>query len=139
MGSVGVRFHRSPRAVLAVSAAVVAAASWLASGVRYDTDLLKLMPSGTESVSWQTALERDDEKSVWHAVVVARDASEARELSDRLRALKVVSDVGGAGILFQPREEVEAKRAALARLPDVSAIIDAEASDGGGPPGPLLS
>lgn len=127
MGSAGVAFHRRPALVLMGAGVALAAAAWLSRGVVYDTDLQKLMPTGTESVDWQNAIERDDQKSVWHAVVMARDEREAAALCARLRALPEVSDVAGAGMLFRPDEEIAAKREVLARLPDVSSMLAAPA------------
>ncbi len=130
MGRLGVAFHRHPRLVLLASIATLGGAAWLATGVRYDTDLQKLLPTGTESVVWQHRLEDDDAKSVWHAVIPARNEEEARVLTERLRALDVVDDVGGAGMLFLPESELAAKRAELSRLPDVSSLPAASAGDG---------
>lgn len=117
MGGLGVAFHRRPWLVVACAAMAFVVAGALAPRIRYDTDLQKLMPSGTESVVWQQALEFDDAKSVWHAVVMARNATEARELTARLRALPEVAEVGGAGILFGSEADARAKQDLLRELP----------------------
>lgn len=132
MGGVGRRFHRRPLPLLALSGGALLVAAYLASGIRYDTDLLKLLPSTTESVRWQHALEDDDERSVWHAVVQARNLEEARDLTGRLRALPVVSDVDGAGMLFPDAAKAARISAVLATLPDPGAAppaSDAPASE----------
>jgi hypothetical protein len=126
MGSLGLGIHRHPAPVLVASLAAVVIVTAFASGVRYDTDLQKLMPTTTESVVWQRRLESDDEKSVWHAVALARTADEAREFTDRLRALDTVSHVGGAAVLVPPEPELQAKRDLLARLPDVAPMLAAQ-------------
>lgn len=90
-------------------------AGWGATHVVYDTDLLAMLPDTTESVRWERRLSADDERSAWHAVVVARSSPEAERLTRELRALPEVSDVGGAGILFPA--DVEEKQAALRALP----------------------
>lgn len=133
MGALGPAFHRHPLPVLAGAVVVFGAFGWMALGTRYDPDLQKLMPTNTESVIWQKRLEADDEKSVWHAVVVARDMPEARALTERLRGLDVVSDVGGVGMLIRPAEEMSEKKKALARLPDVSAAIQLTERDAAPP------
>lgn len=133
MGSLGVAFHRHPAPVLALAGAVFVGVGWLAAGTRYDTDLQKLMPTSTESVVWQKRLETDDEKSVWHAVVMVRDMEEARGVTGRLRSLGTVSEVAGVGMLIQPENETKEKQMILARLPDVSSIL-ALARDDAQPP-----
>ncbi|MDX2115524.1 MAG: MMPL family transporter [Planctomycetota bacterium] len=122
MGGLGAAYHRRPRAVLAGAAAVLCGAGVLGAAVRYDPDLQKLVPSSTESVVWQNRLEADDARSVWHAVVLARDMTEARELTGRLRGLAEVSEVGGAGMLVVPEVELEERRGLLASLPDVASM-----------------
>lgn len=129
MGSLGLAFHRHPAPVLALAAAIFVGVGWLATGTRYDPDLQKLMPTSTESVVWQKRLESDDEKSVWHAVVTARGMDEARALTEKLRALEVVSDVGGIGMLVQREAETKEKQAILARLPDVSSVLSSAKND----------
>lgn len=121
MGGIGRRFHRRPTPLLFGAAGALLVAAYLASGIRYDTDLLKLLPSTTESVRWQHALEDDDERSVWHAVVLARSLDEARTLTADLRALKVVSDVDGAGMLFPDPAKAASISAELSTLPDPAA------------------
>lgn len=101
--------------VVACWGAALALAALGASLVRYDTDLLKMLPDNVESVAWERRIAADDERSAWHAIVVARDAQEARELTARLRALPEVADVGGAGMLFPA--DLEAKRAVLRAIP----------------------
>lgn len=86
-----------------------------ALGTRYDTDLLKMLPDNVESVQWERRIAADDERSAWHAVIIARSAEEARSLTERLRELPEVAEVGAAGMLFPP--ELEAKTAALHTLP----------------------
>lgn len=127
MGVFGGALAARPGVSLAVGAVIAAGAGWLAWGVRYDTDLQNLMPEGSESVVWQKRLESDDARGVWHAVVLAKSVDEARDLTLRLRALPVVGDVGGVGMLFHDAADDEAKRAALRTLPDeefVKSAID---------------
>lgn len=101
--------------VVLVWGVVLLGAGYFATRVKYDTDLLALLPDNVDSVRWERRLSEDDERSVWHAVVVAQDAIEAESLVERLRALPVVADVAGASILFPA--DVEVKRAALRAVP----------------------
>lgn len=106
---------RRPKAVLAIWALLLLALTPFALRVRYDTDLLKLLPDAAESVRWERRLSADDERSVWHAVVVARTADDARALTAALRALPEVSDVSAAGALFP--DHLDEKQAALRAIP----------------------
>lgn len=106
---------RRPRLTIALWSVVLVAITPLALRVSYDTDLLRLLPDAAESVQWERRLSADDERSVWHAVVVAKSVDEARTLTERLRALPQVSDVSAAGALFPDR--LAEKQAILAGIP----------------------
>lgn len=110
-----------------IGGAVTLLAAWYGSGVRYDPDILKLMPESIESVIWERKLEASDDRSVWHAVVVAKDADEANQLADRLRESPLVAEVGDAGMLFPA--ELDEKQQILNSLPDPHAV---DPSPGGG-------
>ncbi len=117
LGRAGTVLHTRPRAIVGLGLVVCAAAVWLGLGVNYDTDLQNLMPTGSESVRWQKRLENEDARSVWHAVVLAKDENDARDLTLKLRSLPEVSDVGGVGMLTQTAEDLKAKQDLLQTLP----------------------
>ena len=73
-------------------------------------------------------LVEEDERSVWAALLVARP-TDAEQMIDRLRALDVVADVGGMGILL-PEDRTERRRqvAELRRAP-VEAVTAAPGID----------
>ena len=130
-GAVGIAMDGRPWLVLGVSVVVVAVAGFLALGVRYDSNLLNLMPPSAESVVWERRLTADDERSSWHAVVVAEGADEAERLTRALRASALVSEVGGAGVIFPPTDEMDVRRHA-ARSLDRVPTPSAEAPEGAG-------
>ncbi len=106
---------RHPKATIAIWAILLLALTPFALRVRYDTDLLKLLPDAAESVRWERRLSADDERSVWHAVVLAASADEARTLTRKLRAIPEVSDVSAAGVLFP--DQLAQKQSILATVP----------------------
>ncbi len=102
--------------VVGAWALLLLSAGYGATHVRYDTDLLKMLPDNVESVVWERRLAADDERSAWHAILIARTPSEAQRLTEELRALPEVAEVGGAGMLFPA--DLAAKQAALRAIPE---------------------
>lgn len=123
-------FSRHAKATLIVGGIVTIASLAATSRMRFDYDLLALLPRGVESVEWQERIVEEGEQSVYFAVSLTRSLEEARERTARLRALPTVGDVMGIGLLFPPDEAAK-----LARLRDVRAELgDArtqEVRDGG--------
>jgi len=99
-----------------IALALTLLAAVLGLGVRYDTDLLKLLPDNVESARWERLLAEDDEQSVWHALAPAPDLDAARRLTASLRSQPHVAAVGAAGALFP--QDLQAKQRLLATLPD---------------------
>lgn len=122
LGTAGVLLYRFPGLTISAASVVFAVAAWWGSGTRYDTDLQNLMPDAAESVRWQKRLEAEDSRSVWHAVVLAKDESEARTLTSELRALPEVAGVGGAGILYPAEDDLKTATELLRSLPDQHVI-----------------
>lgn len=118
---------RRPWWTVGVWGALVVAFGAMALRVRYDPDLLKLLPETTESVRWEKRLSADDERSVWHAVVLAEDEPEARAVSARLRELEVVGGLDGAARLF-PQRETE-KLALLRSIPEPPPVSQGPAQE----------
>jgi len=117
MGRFGVLLDRWAVRLVGVCAVLLIGAGFLASGVRYDTDLQKLMPEGVESVVWSNRLEADDARSVWHAVVLAKDEAEAHSLTTKLAALPEVSKVDAIGMLYTSPEHNQQVKSLLTTLP----------------------
>lgn len=117
MGGFGRMLSRHPARLATVGAVLFVLAVWAATGVRYDPNLLNLMPPDAESVVWEQRVTADDAGSAWHAVVLARDADEARTLASRLRSLEVVGEVAGAAMFFPEPDELDARRQLLQSLP----------------------
>ncbi|MEM1423382.1 MAG: MMPL family transporter [Planctomycetota bacterium] len=124
-GRLGLWVDRQPVRVLvagglATLVAALCAVGVLTDPVRYDPDLIALMPPDAEGVAWERRLSEESARTPWHAVVVAPDASQSERLTRELRALPRVEHVGGAGDLF-PRAGVLGARASLLRaLPDIA-------------------
>jgi predicted exporter len=91
--------HRHPVRALVVCGLVLIGFLAMAPRVRYDPNVLNLQPTGIESVAWEMRLAEEDERSVWAALLVASPDT-AEELVTRLRAVDLVADVGGMGMLY---------------------------------------
>ncbi len=123
-GRVGKALDARPRTVLGVALIVTLGAGLSAAGViggpvRYDPDLTSLMPPDAESVRWEERLAADDERSAWHAVVLANTRAEGQRLTSALSALGAVESVSAAGVLFPEQGVFDRKRELLQTLPAV--------------------
>jgi len=99
-------FVRRPRTTLAVAAGLTLLAGVGVTQMRFDYNLLKLLPRGIDSIKWQQRLVEDGGQSIWFGISLAEDLEEARTLALRFRGLDSVSDVGGIGLLF-PQDHQE--------------------------------
>ncbi len=114
-----VPFTRRPRLMVTVSLTLGVLALLGAGQMRFDYNLLALLPRGVESVVWQQRVVEDGEQSPYFAVSIAESLDEARQRVEAFRALPSVQSVGGVALLFPENEaaklaRLEAARAALA-------------------------
>ena len=119
-GALGRAKDRRPIVVLTGGVVVLGVCLPIAWGVRYEPDLMALMPEGVESVRWERRLTAAEGRTAWHAVVIAPDAGTARQWIEEFRAKPEVGSIGGAGDFLMSAEDVAAKRAVLRTLPDSS-------------------
>lgn len=96
-------FVARPHATLIVAGLVTAASILAVTQMRFDYNLVALLPRGIESVEWQRRIIEQGNQSVWSATSIADDLDEARRLTERFRELDTVESVGGIAQLF-PRE-----------------------------------
>ena len=105
---------RRPWLGVGLAGIAAAVAVWLAPGVRFDSNVVKMRNPGTESVqAWNDLLDQGV-GSPWYADLVAPDLARAEALAARAEALPEVSRVMTLAD-FVP-EEQELKRAILADL-----------------------
>lgn len=128
-GRLGLWIDRHPWKIFGASAVVITLASLCTVGVltdpiRYDPDLIALMPPKAEGVEWERRLREADERSSWHAIVVAPDRAEAERLTHELSALRTVDRVGGAGALFVDADVLAARAEMLRSLPEAPETVD---------------
>lgn len=88
---------------------------------RFDYNLMNLQAKGLESVEYAYKLMRSRENSGYFAVVTARDAAEARDLTRRLEELPSVDHVVSLAALVPDRQKE--KLAELAELRGVMAAV----------------
>lgn len=98
-----------PRLVVAITAIVTLVAFYPASRVGFDYNLMNLQAKGLESVNYAYKLMRSKENAGYFAVVTARNAAEAKSLSQRLEALPTVDHVTSA-LSFVPDHQEEKLR-----------------------------
>ncbi|MFA9478346.1 MMPL family transporter [Phycisphaerales bacterium AB-hyl4] len=115
-------FTRRPKLTLAIAGVITGLSLVAVSQLRFDYNLVELMPHNIESVEWQRRIADDGEQSIWSAVSVANSLEEARMLTRQYQAMGSVDGVGGIGMLF-PRDEDEK----LSLIRDVQAQVGAAA------------
>src|SRR5690606_17384417 len=93
--------------------AVTALAAVLASQVRYDYNLLNMLPRNIESVQWQRRLANAGGRALWFGVSIVDDLDEARRLTQAYREYaandktRTIEELGGVAMLFPPDEEAK--------------------------------
>ncbi len=108
-------FVRRPWATVLLAAMVMVGSALAAGQVRFDYNLMKLLPAGADSVVWQQRAVRDGGQSVYYGVSVVRDMEEARQVARRMRLLDTVESLGGIGLLIPADEPVKLQRLAATR------------------------
>ena len=103
-----------PGLIVGVTAACTAGALFLARGVTFDQDVLKLQASDAEAVRFENTLLHDSGRSSWFAVALARTRVGAEHKADAFRKLDEVSDIETIGT-YIPGDQAE-KRAILAGI-----------------------
>lgn len=111
-----------PKVVIAVTVALSLACLYPALTMRFDYNLMNLQAKGLQSVEYAYKLMRSKENSGYFAVVSARDAAEAAQLTARLEKLPAVDHVVSS-LSFIPEQQTE-KLAELAALRQVMAPVN---------------
>ena len=118
-------FSRRPKTTLAVATAVTVLAVVGASRMRFDYDLMALLPEGEESVRWQQRVGEAGGRSIWSGICMARDLGQARQWTKALRTKRETIDprIDGVGRLFPQDEDekIERLRAVRRELGDALA------------------
>ena len=104
-----------------IGGAVVVAllASTLARDLRFDYSVLAMRDASTEGMATLLDLQRAGIATDYSIAVLADDAREAAEISERLRALPEVADVSGPDVLVP-----DAQDAKLDRMRDTLALFE---------------
>lgn len=95
---------RRPWTTCLIAAALIGLGIAGASRVRYDYNLLNLLPDALESVQWQQRVVDHSETAILYGVSIVDSLQDARHMADRFRKLPAVASVGGAGLLYPPDE-----------------------------------
>ena len=94
-----------PAIIVGLALAATLGAVFLARGVGFDQDLLKLQASDAEAVRFEKTLLRDSGRSSWFAVALAPTRKLAEREADRFRKLPEVSDVETIGTYIPDRQD----------------------------------
>lgn len=97
-------FWRQPKLTLAGAAVLVGLSLIAVAQLRFDYNLLKLLPEGVSSVDWQRKVINEGDQSIWAGVSIVNSLDEARQRTEAFRQLASVGPIGGVGLLF-PADE----------------------------------
>ncbi|HQB38378.1 MAG TPA: MMPL family transporter [Deltaproteobacteria bacterium] len=95
----------NPRAVIAVTSALMLLCIYPVLNIRFDFNMMNLQAKGLESVEYAYRLMRSKENSGYFAVVTADNAEEARQLTNRLEKLPGVAHVVSLPALVPDRQQ----------------------------------
>ncbi len=110
-----------PHLVITVAATLSLVCLYPTLTMRFDYNLMNLQAKGLQSVEYAYKLMRSKENSGYFAVVTAKNAAEARILTERLEKLPAVDHVVSK-LSFVPEQQSE-KLAELAKLRQVMASV----------------
>ena len=119
MGLLGRALFKHPALFLCLTLIVTILAGFGAQRVRYNPDLLALMPPDAESVKWEHRLAHNNNRSGWHAVVAVDSIERAYELKHELSADPSVASVSGITDALPDPDSIAAKRDFLQSLTPV--------------------
>lgn len=117
--------HRHAGAVLLVCLLGTAGLVVASTRLRYDSNIMNLQPPHLEAVSWQRRLAAQPGGDLWSGLVMTTP-QHAQALTEQLRGLASVEEVGGMGMLLPP--DLPAREALVAQVRDAPPAV-AQASD----------
>ncbi len=103
-------FVRHPVWTLIAAGLVFIASLWAIAQMRFDYNLLALLPRDLPSVQWQQHIAREGEQSIYTAVSIVDSLQEAAARADQFRGLDSVESVGGITEIIPHDDEARRKR-----------------------------
>ncbi len=108
-------FVRHPVVTIAITAVILAASIVGMIGVRFDNNLMNMMPTDLEPLKWQRVITQHSDET-WSAAVIVPSLEKAKEMTRRLQQLPSVASVGGVGRLFPPDESSKLRQMQKVRV-----------------------
>jgi len=105
--------HRHAATLLVIAGVATLGLIAMASQLRYDSNIMNLQPPHLEAVRWQRHLAAEPGEDLWSGLVMT-SPEKAPNLVASLRALHVVDDVGGMGMLLPT--DLSARQAEVAAV-----------------------
>ncbi len=125
-------FFRRPLLTCLIALGLAGAAVWATSRMKYDYDLMALLPDNVDSVMWQERVADVSGRSIWFGVSRANDLAQVRRLAAMFRKLETVEpEIGGVGLLLphDEQQKIGMLEEAGAKLrPAVAAVLNGAAS-----------
>lgn len=109
-------FARHPLLTLLLAATLTVASLAAVLRMRFDYDLLRLLPRNVASIRWQQRIARHAGHSIWTGIAIVDDLDEARDLVARMRTQpRIAKAVRGVGLLLPPDEDRKLRLMAAVR------------------------
>lgn len=93
-------FVRHPWLTLLAGGLLMAGSLATLTQLRFNYDLLDLLPDDVPSVQWQERIIDAGGMSVWYGISISDDLEHAKRQADLFRKRDTVAGVGGVGLLF---------------------------------------
>ncbi|QQE12042.1 MMPL family transporter [Planctomycetota bacterium] len=103
-------FVKQPVVTLSIAALITAAAGFAIAQMKFDYNLLELLPEDVPSVEWQRKITEEGDQSIYFGVSIVDSLEKARARSEEFRKLPTVASLGGISLLMPPDDEQKIKQ-----------------------------
>ena len=98
-------FVKHPVITLVLAGTVTVLAAVAVSRMKFDYNLLELLPKDVPSVEWQRKISEEGDQSIWFGVSVVDSLEKSREFAKEYRQKRTVESLGGVGLLIPDDED----------------------------------
>jgi hopanoid biosynthesis associated RND transporter like protein HpnN len=127
-------FVRHWRITLGATGLLTAVACIAVGQMRFDYNLLDLLPRDVPSVTWNQRIMTNGRQSIWFGVTIVDSMDQARQRAAEMRACATVESLGGVGLLI-PQDEPQKLELLGALRENIGGHVQAVLLEQTNPPG----